>query len=74
MKKASEEAEAIAEELLEVYSKRKISKTSPLIANNDQENTFKESVPYVYTQDQDTVIGEILSDLSRDIPMDRLLV
>lgn len=74
IKKASKEAEEIASELIEIYANRKLNKWFSFLANDTLENKFRNSFPYIYTEDQVTTINEVLEDMNKDIPMDRLIV
>ena len=50
------------------------SQTAPRISlNEDELKEFVNSLPFKLTKAQERVIGEILEDLGRDIPMNRLL-
>jgi len=72
--KASKEVEDIAQELLEIYSARKMWKSFSFLPDVKKETEFRASFPYTYTIDQEVVIGEILDDMELENPMDRLLV
>jgi len=72
--KATKEVEDIAQELLEIYSARKMWKSFSFLADIKKENDFRASFAYTYTPDQQEVISEILSDMEKPEPMDRLLV
>ncbi len=72
--KASQEVEDIAQELLEIYSARKMWKSFSFLPDINKENDFRASFPYTYTIDQEVVIWEILWDMELENPMDRLLV
>ncbi len=74
LKKVDESVEALAEELLEVYSQRKLSKSFTFTSFPEQERKFQNSFPYQYTSDQQEVISDILTDMESSTPMDRLLV
>lgn len=74
IKKANVDAQKIAEELLEIYSKRKIWKSDKFIDFKDLQDKFKNSFKYTYTIDQESTIDEISRDLSLEEPMDRLIV
>ena len=74
LKKVDHEIQIIAEELLEIYSKRKMWKSFAFLADKEKEWNFQASFPYTYTPDQDEVIWEILDDMEKLQPMDRLLV
>ncbi|MCD5380449.1 DEAD/DEAH box helicase, partial [Candidatus Gracilibacteria bacterium] len=74
LKKVDEEVAIIAEELLEVYSQRKMGSSFAFVPDIQKELSFQSSFPYTYTPDQDEAIDEILGDMSKQEPMDRLLV
>ena len=74
LSKAHEITNRIAKDLLEIYSKRKIINKDPLNRIKQKELDFKNSFEYVYTEDQELAIEEILCDLEKNEPMDRLLV
>jgi len=73
LKKVSEDVEQIANELLEIYAKRKLQKWHSFLSKKDEESTFFNTFEYVYTEDQFTVISEIYKDMEWENPMDRLL-
>jgi transcription-repair coupling factor (superfamily II helicase) len=72
-KKASEDAEKFAKELLRLYSKRSITKRQPYQKDDIHQQEFEDSFEYVETEDQKRSIEEIKKDMEKDIPMDRLL-
>ena len=72
--KASKEVEDIAQELLEIYSARKMWKSFAFLPDIKKENEFRASFSYQYTIDQQQAIWEILADMEKQEPMDRLLV
>ncbi len=74
LKKVDESIQRIAEELLEIYSQRKLWRSFAFLADSKKEASFQASFPYTYTSDQDEAINEILDDMSKSEPMDRLLV
>ncbi len=74
LKKVDESIQLIAEELLEIYSQRQIGKSFAFVRDSIKEWKFQASFPYTYTPDQDEVISEILWDMEKEQPMDRLLV
>lgn len=72
-RKAEENINDIAEELINLYSLRnqKIGfKHSP---DDEYQLAFEKEFPYVLTDDQDRSIKEIKKDMESDKPMDRLL-
>ena len=72
--KVSKEVEDIAQELLEIYSNRKMWKSFSFLPNVKKESEFQASFAYTYTVDQAQAIWEILWDMEKENPMDRLLV
>ncbi len=72
--KVREDVEWIAMELLEIYSKRKLWTSFCFKEFETEEAKFRNSFPYIYTIDQDNSIKEILCDMEKSEPMDRLLV
>lgn len=74
IKKAWEEAEAIATELIEIYAQRKISSGVSFTSDKKKEDEFKNGFPYLYTEDQNQAINDVLSDMEKQVPMDRLIV
>ena len=72
--KATKEVKDIAQELLEIYSARKMWKSFSFLPDVKKENDFRASFAYTYTSDQEKAIWEILSDMEKENPMDRLLV
>lgn len=72
--KANVDAQKVAEELLELYSKRRMSKWFPFMRDIKKEENFQSSFPFNYTSDQNETIESILKDMEKDIPMDRLVI
>jgi len=72
-KKVKEEAEKLAEELLEIYAKREIA-TRPLYLPEDEiDHQLADSFPYEETPDQIQTFEEIKNDLEKSEPMDRIV-
>lgn len=63
----------LASELLALYAKRAQSRRDPFPANDDDFARFEGAFPYDETDDQLRAIEDILKDLARDTPMDRLV-
>lgn len=72
-RKAREDAEKLARELLELYAKREAAKRPPYIGDKSIEDAVHEQFAFQETEDQMRAEEEILKDLSRDKPMDRVL-
>jgi len=64
---------AIAHDLLQLYAQRQVVKVTPLPPPNDLYQRFEEAFCFEETADQRKAIDDILGDLKRDFPMDRLL-
>ncbi len=73
IKKAQNNIEEIANELLEFYAKRKLKKGFAFESLEKEENKFLNSFEFVYTNDQLSIIKEIYKDMESKQPMDRLL-
>lgn len=73
LKKADDEAAKIAEELLEIYARRKMIKWFSFRRFREQEEEFRNAFKYKHTPDQALAISDILSDMTGEDPMDRLL-
>ncbi|KKP56790.1 MAG: Transcription-repair coupling factor [candidate division WS6 bacterium GW2011_GWD1_35_594] len=75
--RAKEDVEKIAKELLQIYALREISKSKRVIDSPSKLEQYWEFVndfEFSDTEDQYIASQKIAQDLSRDIPMDRLLV
>lgn len=72
--RAKEQAEAAAKYLIEVYAKREITVGHAFRGDREQEAEFERTFPYKETADQLRAIDDILRDMSKATPMDRLLV
>lgn len=70
VKKAVEE---MAEKLVTLYGKRKVSRGFAFARWPDLEAEFDAAFPYEDTPDQCSVTREIKDDMERPVPMDRLL-
>ncbi len=72
-KKTYENVLLLARELLQIYAKREIIKRSPWNINHEWDSEIKQTFGYIETPDQNKAINEVLSDLKKNIPMDRLV-
>ena len=66
-------AEKIAGELLKLYAARKIEKGFAFEAIESSLNDFEAGFSYEETQDQLNAIDDVLSDMEKTTPMDRLI-
>ncbi|MDK2785714.1 MAG: hypothetical protein PWQ80_393 [Thermotoga sp.] len=73
LKKVREDIEKRVRELVELYLKREEVRGTPLPGDPELEEKFAETFPYIETPDQQKCIEEVLTDLSSEKPMDRLL-
>lgn len=65
--------EAIAGDLLKLYSEREMKIGYAFAKDTDEQKEFEKSFPYLETEDQLKVTQEIKKDMEKPIPMDRLL-
>ncbi len=75
--KVRAKAEASAEEdayaLLELYAQRELAEGHTFSAPDDYYRAFEATFPFTETPDQERAIEEVLADMQRGRPMDRLL-
>lgn len=65
----------LARDLISHYAKREVAKAEKIFEEDSKEYTqFVDEFKYTATQDQLHATNEILSDLQKDVPMNRLLV
>lgn len=72
-KKASEAAEALAEELLHLYAERELSSGFAFAPDNPWQHELEASFPYVETEDQLKAISDVKRDMEMARSMDRLV-
>ncbi len=73
-RKAREDAEKLAKNLLGLYAKRHAARRAPYAGDGELEDRLRETFPYSETEDQLRAEKEIMEDLSsRSEPMDRIL-
>lgn len=63
----------IAADLLKLYAKRSQIHRPPFPSNDDEFYKFEAAFPYDETDDQLKAVGDIVSDMTSDKPMDRLV-
>jgi transcription-repair coupling factor (superfamily II helicase) len=71
--KVKEEVWKVAHELLDIYAKREIQQGRRFSAPGGLYSELEESFPYDETPGQDKAITDVISDLTSDQPMDRLV-
>jgi transcription-repair coupling factor (superfamily II helicase) len=71
--KAKESAERIANELLELYAARRMSRGHAFSPPDSYYKDFEAGFPFEETADQLKAIDDVLTDMERERPMDRLI-
>jgi len=71
--RARERAHDIAAELLQVQARRAARPGIPLAPNDADYRRFCDSFPFTPTPDQQKAIDDVLADMARDKPMDRVV-
>lgn len=71
--KAKEDIFKYANELLEIFAKRKTSKIEPMRDDSELEKELAETFNFVETDDQLKAISDVNKDLKSGTPMDRLI-
>ncbi len=62
-----------AKELLDLYAVRKSIKGNSHLGDKEMESILRNTFPFVETPDQSKAINEVLKDLERSFPMERLV-
>lgn len=71
--KARKSIEELAEQLLDIYAKREITKGIAFAKDGVEQREFEDTFPFVETEDQLTAIDGIKKAMERPVPMDMLL-
>lgn len=72
-RKTKEDAEKFARELISIYAKRFLAEREPYQGDSSLEDTLRQSFAFQETADQLKAEQEILNDLEKKTPMDRVL-
>ncbi|HLA42869.1 MAG TPA: transcription-repair coupling factor, partial [Aggregatilineales bacterium] len=72
-KKASDAAEEIAQELLELYAAREVANGHAFSPDTPWQHELEASFPYVETEDQLKALRDVKADMESPRPMDRLI-
>ena len=72
-KKATEAAQKVARELLDLYAKRQVARSHPFPPPDVLYEEFARGFPYEETPDQQSAIDAVLHDMGAPTPMDRLV-
>ncbi len=71
--RVSEAVQEIAEELLELYARRRVAVGTKFSSDTIWQQELEASFPYIETEDQKKAITEVKQDMESERPMDRLL-
>jgi len=72
-KRVKESVAQIANDLLKLYAKRKINKGWRFSPSDRNYSEFEHGFPYEETTDQQKAINDVLCDMEKSTPMDRLI-
>ena len=72
-RKVREAVQEVAQELLDLYARRLVSKGFAFSPDNAWQGELESSFPYVETEDQVKALNDIKHDMETPRPMDRLL-
>ena len=72
-RKAAQKAQDVAAELLDIYARRASAKGTAYSVHTDEYRQFAQSFPFEETPDQETAIQNILTDMEKPQPMDRVV-
>ncbi len=76
-KKARADAQRVAQDLVRISAMREMTRVEPLIRGDKEAKAvrdFASTFKYSDTEDQRVITEEIINDLSKSVPMDRLIV
>lgn len=73
-RKASQESQEFAKNLLKLYAQRTLVQVNPWTIFHDADKQLSDSFGFEETPDQETAIQDVYKDLAQAIPMDRLVV
>lgn len=72
-KKVTDDARAFAKELLSLYADRERARREPYQEDLVSARVFDDAFPHIETGDQKKAIEEVLADMGKEKPMDRLV-
>lgn len=72
-KKAKQKVEEVADDLVRLYAKRKSEGGFAFSKEDEAYREFEEDFEYEETEDQARAINDVLSDMAKPMPMDRLV-
>jgi len=73
-RKASQESQQFARDLLKLYAQRSLIQTDAWSIYPDADQKLHESFGFIETPDQEVAINDVYNDLKKTEPMDRLIV
>ncbi len=71
--KARASAELLAAELIKTYAQRQVSQGTAFPPQPEWDELIEKNCPFVLTADQARSVTEVLADMERAVPMDRLV-
>ncbi len=71
--KARASAEKLAAELIKTYAQRQVSEGTAFPPQPEWDELIEENCPFTLTPDQARSVTEVLTDMERTVPMDRLV-
>lgn len=71
--KVKEAVMAMAQDLLKLYAKREIVERPPFLAPDEHFYEFEAAFPFETTPDQQKAIDDVIADMQKKQPMDRLV-
>ena len=71
--KARASAELLAAELIKTYAQRQVSAGAAFPPQDEWDALIDANFPYTLTGDQDRAVRDVMADLERTVPMDRLI-
>ncbi|MFZ1099749.1 MAG: transcription-repair coupling factor [Steroidobacteraceae bacterium] len=72
-RRAAEQIRDVAAELLDLYARRKAQRGLSLTVPEPDYQAFASAFPFEETEDQTQAIGQVLTDLAGERPMDRIV-
>jgi len=71
--KVKSKLKEIAEDLIQLYAKRKSIQREPVAVDSNDLTLFENQFPFQETKDQQEAIDSVLEDFKKDYPMERLV-
>ncbi len=71
--RAAEAVRDVAAELLDLHARRQARRTAPLVAGELEYQSFANAFPFEETPDQAEAIAQVIADLGKEMPMDRIV-